>query len=169
MVARGDVVLLDTMVILEAHRCHCWKGLHMAFSLESAERCLQELTPKRAGSRQGFVEVDAEAVRGVMKVHDVSQRDLAELRLKLMNLPDVDEGEEALLAHALQRTDAWLVSAPDKALIRALSKFKLMDRYVTLEEMSRVGGCRPARDLERQHTAAWISEKRTQLLMGGEI
>lgn len=45
MVKRGDVVLLDTMVILEAHRCRCWKGLLQAFSLESAERCMQELTP----------------------------------------------------------------------------------------------------------------------------
>ena len=165
MISRRDVVMLDTMVILEAHRTRCWKSLCAAFALHSVDGCIQELVAKRPGSRRGFVEVDARAVREVMTIQAVSQRELAAIRLALMGLPDVDAGEEALLAHARGRSGAWLVSAPDNAMIKALRKLKFLDRYVTLEEMTRVGGCAPAEPLARHHTNAWFAEKRAQFIL----
>ena len=38
----GDVVLVDTNVILEAHAKGCWKVLAGAFQLETVERCITE-------------------------------------------------------------------------------------------------------------------------------
>ena len=40
MVKRGDKVLIDTMVIIEAHRVSFWNALVEAFNIETVETCL---------------------------------------------------------------------------------------------------------------------------------
>ncbi len=58
-----------------------------------------------------------------------------------------------------------MVSAPDNAMMKALRKLKFLDRYVTLEDMIRVGSCAPAEPLARHHTNAWFTEKCTQYIL----
>lgn len=70
MIARGDIVLLDTNVIVEAHRVRCWKMLAQSFRIETVEECCVEAaTGDRR--RQDYVEVDVEDMRKLVAVHEV--------------------------------------------------------------------------------------------------
>jgi hypothetical protein len=68
MIARGDIVLLDTNVIIEAHRVNCWKSMMRVFRLETVEECCVELA---TGDRRrpGYQVVDVEVLRTQMTVH----------------------------------------------------------------------------------------------------
>jgi hypothetical protein len=39
---RGDIVLMDTNVIIEAHRTKCWGAVENAFKVETVEKCCEE-------------------------------------------------------------------------------------------------------------------------------
>jgi len=39
---KGDIVLTDTNVIIEAHRTKCWRAVVNAFKVETVEKCCEE-------------------------------------------------------------------------------------------------------------------------------
>ena len=55
----------------------------------------------------------------------------------------LDEGEQALWAHALARADAWVLCGPDKASLRIGVRLGLRDRLVALERLLDDAGFRP--------------------------
>jgi hypothetical protein len=91
---------------------------------------------------------------------------LANFLLNYKEAGGLDAGEKELLAHAVTRTDAWLLCGPDGATVRCLFANKLIDRMVSLEEMLRVSGLRRLPDLEDQYTSKWLSGFRTDLILG---
>ncbi len=166
MVAKGDIVLLDTNVIIEAHRAKCWNAIVRCFRLETVEMCCVEVA---TGDRRrpGYVAVDVEQLRSQVAVHEASKKELARLETSLSAPWSIDPGEKHLLAHAVARPGAWHLSASDRAAVIAAHELGLLDRFVSLETLARSAGLNP--QLKRHFTETWLSLLRTQFLMGGPL
>lgn len=156
---RGQVVLLDTNVIIEAIRTRCWTAITAHFSIQTVAVCCEEaltgdpLCP-------GYVSVDpAQLEKGLRARHQVSDEQRLALAVRLANPDILDDGERDLLAHAIGRSDAWVASCADRAAVNAALELGFEERFVSLAAMARVAGARPA--LKFQFTDAWLSEVRT--------
>ncbi|MBI4657982.1 MAG: hypothetical protein HY735_03880 [Verrucomicrobia bacterium] len=106
MIAKGDIVLLDTNVIIEAHRANCWRALAQFFRFETVEMCCVEVA---TGDRRrlDYVAVDIAELRKQVAVHEVSKNELAQLETNLSAPWSIDPGEKHLLAHAFARPGGW--------------------------------------------------------------
>lgn len=160
---QGRCVLVDTNIIIEAFRTGCWKALTACYSIETVEKCHEEaLTGDRL--RPGYVEVDPAALKGRLVVHPVASSDLAGLALACPDADALDAGERHLFAHARGRSDAWIATCADRAAVRIALSLGWQDRFHSLEALSRPTGARPA--LKRHFTEDWLSEVRTDFLLG---
>jgi predicted nucleic acid-binding protein len=159
MARRGDSVLVDTNAIIEAHRCRVLAALGGALWLETVERCVAELhtgAHKRPAA-QRIVQASLDAV--LAKVHEVSERERAEVLMRDAQMSWLDAGERDLWAHALTRSDAWVLCGPDAASLRVGIRLGFRDRLVSLEAVCANAGCRPAQKLRRNYTSAWHAQK----------
>lgn len=93
----------------------------------------------------------AELRESLAAVHSVSVRERAELALRKGGIA-LDEGEEALWAHALGRDDAWLLCGPDRASLRCGIRLGQRERLVALEELLARVGHRPSKALRPAYT-----------------
>ena len=75
---KGDIVLMDTNVIIEAHRTKCWRAVVNAFKVETVEKCCEEAATgdKR---RADYVVINVEAMKKSVLIHPVTLLELAEL------------------------------------------------------------------------------------------
>jgi hypothetical protein len=163
---KGQIVLLDTNVIIEAFRTRCWRAIVNTFKIETVEKCCEEAAT--GDKRQpGYVEVDVDCLRKSVVVHAVDLRELAEIETRLAEPDRIDAGEKHLLAHALGKAGTWFVSASDKAAVYAGSELGLLERFVSVEALVRAAGVSP--QLRRQFTEKWLSELRTTILLGGSL
>ena len=96
----------------------------------------------------------AELQESLAAVHSVSVRERAELALRKRNIA-LDEGEEALWAHALGRSDLWLLCGPDRASLRCGVRLGHRERLASLEELLTYVGHRPPTGLRRPYTKKW--------------
>ena len=115
-------------------------------------------------NRHGQVLVDISEdkfVQGI-KVHEVDDRQRFEL--KSQGVPDLDAGEEDLLAFARTQRDYWWLCGPDRAAVRALHTIGKLDRSVSLERLIQTYSQKgKAPELEYGQTEAWLSRFRMQL------
>ncbi len=165
MTARGDIVLVDTNVIIEAHRAKCWRAIVNFFRVETVEKCCEEAATgdKR---RADYVAVDVEEMRKVVAVHAVSLLQWVELETKLAEPDRIDMGEKQhLLAYAIAKPDVWYLSASDRAAVRAGNELGFLERFVSLEALTRAVGI--SAQLKNHFTEKWLSALRTDILMGG--
>jgi hypothetical protein len=163
---RGQVVLVDTNIIIEAVRTRCWNALVSHFVLETVDTCLEEA---RTGDplRRAYVVVDAEQLKGVSKAHSVSDSEKARFAVTLPTADELDAGERELFAHALGRSDAWIASCADRAALKAAFALGWKDRIVSLEALVRVAGARP--ELKQHFRERWLSDVRTAFLLAGPL
>lgn len=161
---KGQSVLLDTMVIIEAHRVGCWSSLLNWFKLETVERCIIECADGNK-ARAGYVPLDAEKLKQEMTVHAVSQKMRVELANRGGNMLGVHDGERDLLSYALTQPPIPLVCCVDKAAIRLGHRLKMLDRFVALDEMAREAGNRKS-GYASQYTKAWLAEFKMAVIMG---
>jgi hypothetical protein len=168
MPPRQARVLVDTNAIKAAHDVGCWNALRKYFRLETAAYCAEEATRlDRKGRR--LVERTLEELRGDLVCHEVNDTDRAALALRLQGQVDLDDGERDVLSIALKLGEpVWWLCGPDKATLRAMHLLNLLDQACSLETLARSAGLRP-RELGQEHTEAWLSKKRTQLILGMEI
>lgn len=162
---RGQVVLVDTNIIIEAVRTKCWTALTVHFSVETVDKCCEEA---RTGElhRPGYVDVDEKALRERLTVHRVSDAELAALGLRDPESFRLDAGERHLWAHGLVRNDAWIASCCDNAAINAAIRLGWGDRLKSLEELAIAAGARTAsRNLKEQFGSARLSTWRTTALL----
>ena len=68
----------------------------------------------------------------------------------------LDAGEQMLWAHALSRSDAWVLCGPDKASLRVGIRLGFRDRLVSLERLLADLGHRPKTALREAHTQRWL-------------
>jgi hypothetical protein len=156
---RGLVVFVDTTIIIEAFRAGCWKAMASYFSVETVEKCYEEaLTgdPLRAS----HVDVDPTTLRdGLRARHSVSAAERARLVLACPSADGLDPGERDLFAHARGRSNAWLVSAADRAAVNVALALNWEERIVSLEALTREAGARPT--LRPHFSDTWLSRLRT--------
>ena len=161
---RGQIVLVDTNVIIEAHRTKCWSSIAGWFRIETVGKCVEE-----AGTGglhdPGYVTVDIAALRAAVTVHSDDALRVAAAALRYPDLGGLDAGERELLAFAAQYDADWRAASPDKACLRVAYEMGLPDRFISLEEMVRAAGA-DARSQKRQYTEKWLRRLRTQLLLG---
>ena len=164
MIAKGDIVLIDTNVIIEAHRVRCWRAIVNLFKVETVEKCSEEAATGDS-RRPGYVAVDVGEMKKVVAVHPVSLLELAQVETRLTEPDRIDVGEKHLLAHALAKPGRWYLSASDRAALRAGSELGFLERCVSLEALVRVVGMKP--QFKNHFTEKWLSLLRTDILMGG--
>ena len=160
---QGQIVLVDTNIIIEAFRTRCWKALTAYYRVETVEkRCEEALTGDRR--RPGYVEVNAKALKEKLIVHRVASLELAELTLSCPDADALDAGERQLFAHAYKRTDGWIVTCADRAAVRIALTLGWKGRIVSLEVLGKPTGAKPA--LKHHFTEDWLSQVRTDFTLG---
>jgi hypothetical protein len=166
MITKGDIVLVDTNVIIEAHRTKCWKAVVNAFKVQTVEKCCEEAATgdKR---RANYVEVDVEEMRKVALVHPVGLEELAQIETQLAEPDRIDLSEKHLLAHALSQDGVWYLSASDRAAVKAGNELRLLERFVSLEALAKAVGITP--QLKHHFSDKWLSALRLEILMGGGL
>jgi len=165
-VQRGQIVLVDTNIIIEAVRTRCWKALAGHFTVETVEKCLEEA---RTGDpmRRKYVAVEPEHLRGVNKAHAVTPLEKLRLAVTLPTADELDAGEQELFAHASGRTDTWIGCCADRAAVKAAFALGWKDRIVSLEVLAQSVGAKP--ELKMHFRERWLSDLRTAFLLGGQL
>ena len=167
--SRTTVVLVDTNVIIEAVRVGCWKALTGARQVETVEECRDE-TQRGSPHDPGYVMIGATELGGLAAAHPVTDAERAAFYLGYEEGPAMDPGERDLMAHAyarMQREDSvWVACSPDKASIRAAVAIGCGDNMVSLEKLIEAIGTRPRKPLLSWHSARWLSDFRTAVLLG---
>lgn len=160
---KGQRVLVDTMVIIEAHRMGCWNALIKFFAVETVEQCAIECASgdKR---RKGYVEIDQQLLRSQIKIHEVTGPMQAALMVSDPSAAVLDAGEKDLLSLALTQ-DAWLLCAPDKAAISTAFQLNLIDKVIALEELALEAGVRK-QGYRENHTKKWLAGYKAKLQFG---
>lgn len=160
---QGQIVLVDTNIIIEAFRARCWKALTAYYRVETVEKCYEEaLTGDRL--RPGYVEVDSIALKEKLVIHRVTPLELAALALTCPDADALDAGERHLFAHAHGRSDAWIATCADRAAVRIAFTLGWKERICSLEVLVRPTGAKPA--LKHHFTEDWLSQVRTDFMLG---
>src|SRR6185436_5227430 len=129
---RGPV-LVDTNVMIECWRIGAWRALSNGYAVETVEDCVVE-TQTGFQRRRAAQQIDNKELRSSLKaIHNVTDTELAKAIVRDPLFSFLDVGERSLWAHALTRSDAWVLSGPDKASLRFGIRCGLCDRLVALE------------------------------------
>lgn len=160
---RGPV-LVDTNVILECNRIGAWSALAGGYTIETVEDCVTE-TQTGFQRRRAEQQIDAKALReSLVAVRAPGNRELAVVAVRA---PDIalDVGERSLWAHALTRTDGWILCGPDKASLRFGMRLGHRDRLVALERLLDDVGHRPKTPLKLAYTSKWLERTLSELVL----
>lgn len=164
MARRGGSVLVDTNVIIEASRVSAWKALTGGYDVETVEMCVIE-TQTGLQRRRREQQIDYAALTKSLKaVHAVSKAERAAALLKDEQMRFLDAGEQMLWAHALTRTDTWVLCGPDKASLRVGIRLGYRDRLVSLERLLKHAGFNPKK-LREAYTQGWLEQTLSQLAL----
>jgi hypothetical protein len=150
-------VLVDTNAILECFRVGSWRALSSGYRVETVEDCVTE-TQTGFQRRRAELQIDAAQLVGSLKaVHLVAD---AERAVVAVRAPDIalDVGERSLWAHALTRSDAWVLCGPDKASMRFGVRLGLKARLIALETLLADAGHRPKEALKLAYTTKWLAK-----------
>ena len=152
---RGALVLVDTNTIIEAYRTRAWAALAGGWRVETVEDCVTE-TQTGFQRRRPEQSIASDELRASLAaVHAATDRQRAELVLRVQDIA-LDVGEESLWAHALGRSDRWVLCGPDKASPRCGIRLGFRERLVSLHELLNGVGHRPRVALKRHYTKKWL-------------
>lgn len=157
-------VLVDTNAILESFRVGSWRALSRGYAVETVEDCITE-TQTGFQRRSPEMQIDAAELRVTLRaIHPVVD---AQRAVVAVRAPDIalDVGERSLWAHALTRSDAWVLCGPDKASMRFGVRLGLKNRLIALETLLSDAGHRPKEALKPAYTAKWLEKLLGELFM----
>lgn len=166
MFNKNDIVLIDTNVIIEAHRVNCWNPLAQYFNLHTVEKVIEE-TQTGYQNRKPEQTID----QGLLKktLHHIEA--ISELQVVKFDMENVeqglDDGEKQLIiyAHTLQQK-VWFLNSPDNAAVRYACKNGWGDQLISLEAMTKHLKCHLKSNLELNFTEAWLSQSKLKFNMG---
>ena len=161
---KGQRVLVDTMVVIEAHRIGCWNALLHSFQMETVEQCIVECATGYR-RRKGYVALDQQRLRSQIKVHEVTDVMRAGLLVADPGAAFIDAGERDLLSYAMTQEEVLLLCSPDKAAISSAFRLNLFNRLVALEELALVAGVRK-HGYRQNHTKEWLTNYKTKVQLG---
>jgi hypothetical protein len=153
---RSNPVLVDTNVILEAHRTNSWKALTGGYGIETVEACVIE-TQTGFQRRRAEQRIDETELRAkLVAVHRVTDFERAEV---FVRAPDIalDPGERDLWGHAMRRAGAWMLCGPDIASLRFGVRLGFRERLVSLERLLGDIGFRVKGSLRPNYTEKWLA------------
>ena len=167
MLAAASIVLVDTMIVIEAVETGCWNAITGQLKVVTSAECADEL---RRGdvSRPGYVPVRNEDMRRA-SVREVPLEAKVGLRLRYPDAQRLDAGERDLLAIATDLKGDFYLCSCDKAAVVAAHALGLLDRVVSLEVLAESVGARPARAFKAQFGEKSLSAWRTDLLLGNRL
>ena len=156
-------VLADTNVILECWRVSAWQALAGGYRVETVEDCVIE-TQTGFQRRRAAQQIDkGKLLASLAAVHAVGDREQAAAAVRDPLFSSLDIGERSLWAHALTRSDAWVLCGPDKASLRLGVRLGFRDRLVALETLLSDVGFRPKEPLRTNYTGKWHAEAVNQM------
>ncbi len=164
---RGDRVLVDTNVSLEAHRVGCWRPMAMEFNLITVEKVIEE---SQTGHQNRSPEqmIDEATLRG--SFHHIAAPRRVERAAIDIDFPDhgLDEGEYHLVAYAATISDepAWLLNSPDKGTIRFCNRAEWLDRLIALQTMTDLLGLPHGKQLRGHYTQSWLETEIAKFRFG---
>ena len=154
---------MDTNVILECWRVSAWQSLAGGYRVETVGDCVIE-TQTGFQRRRAVQQIDkARLLASLAAVHPVGDRELAAAAVRDPLFASLDIGERRLWAHALTRSDAWVLCGPDKASLRLGVRLGFRDRLVALETLLSDVGFRPREALRTNYTGKWHAEAVNQM------
>ncbi len=164
MVRHQGTVLVDTNIILETHRTGSWRALSGGYPVETVEDCVAE-TQVGFQRRRAELQIHEGELRNSLKaVHAVENRERAALAIRITGIT-LDRGEASLWAHALSRTDAWVLCGPDRASLRCGVRLGFRQRLVSLEDLLDNVGNRSRTTLRPAYTRRWHKRVIGELLL----
>lgn len=159
----GDVVLVDTNVIIEGHLRSCWAALTGGFRIQTVETCVIEAMTGRHDWQQ--TKPTEAALRGSLdEIHTPSRTDIARVLIEGGAL--LDPGERDLWAHALTRSDSWILCGPDRTSMRFGVELKQRERLVSLGRLLKTIDHKPKVPLREHFEDAWLDEVVRKLILG---
>ena len=163
MARHDEPVLVDTNVILECWRVSAWQALTGGYRVETVEDCVIE-TQTGFQRRRAAQQIDkSRLLASLAAVHAVGDQELAAAAVRDPLFSSLDIGERSLWAHALTRSDAWVLCGPDKASLRLGVRLGLRNRLVALETLLSAVGYRPKEPLRNNYTGKWHAEALNQM------
>jgi hypothetical protein len=158
-------VLTDTNVILECWRVSAWRALASRYGVETVEDCVIE-TQTGFQRRRAEQQIDNAQLRASLAaVHKVGDKEQAAAAVRDPLFSSLDLGERSLWAHALTRSDAWVLCGPDKASLRLGVRLGLRDRVVALEALLNDIGFRPKESLRANYTTKWLAQALNEIVI----
>lgn len=157
-------ILVNTNTIIEAHRVQGWPALVNRYHVETVEDCVTE-TQTGFQNRPPEQRIDAKALRSSLRaIHPVGGRERVALRFQLQGI-SLDLGEESLWAHAIGRSDAWMLCGPDTASMRAGIRLGFRDRLASLEWLFNGIGHKSKIALKPAYTKEWLRKTCNRLML----
>ena len=165
--AGPSLVLVDTMIVIEARRTGCWNSITGGRRIVTVDTCAGEL---RSGGDwlPGYIPV-GEAALARATVQPLPAAAAVELRLRYPEADGMDPGERDLCALALSLAEEFQLCSCDKAAVRAAHALGWIERVISLEALADSVGREPRPPLKVQYTEARLAEWRTSLLLHGTI
>jgi len=157
-------VLVDTNVIIECYRAGAWAALSGGYAVETVEKCVEE-TQTGFQRRRPEQQIDQRKLtKALAAVHMVSAEQRVTAALTDALFGALDEGEQDLWAHALSRSDVWVLCGPDKASLRFGIRCGFRDRLLALERLLKDAGLKP-KELKLAYTTAWLDRTLAELVI----
>lgn len=163
-VHRGPV-LLDANSTIEAHRVGAWDALAARYRLVMVQKCIDET---QTGNQRREPEETIDYDHLLASLLERHPDDLVAI-MGIQLSPGgslLDKGETSLWAHALKRTDDWVLCGPDAASMRFGFYRKRRDSLVSLGGLLADIGHRPVTPLRRNYEKAWLDALIHKLAMG---
>ena len=159
----SDLVLVDTMIVIEAVDTGCWNAITGGRRIVTVDECAEEL---RRGdpSRRGYVPV-SEADIARASVRSLSPAADATFRLEYADADRLDSGERDLLAFAYALREDFEPRGCDRAAVAAAHALGWLDQVVSLQTLATSVGARPRRPFRRQYTDRELAGWRTRLML----
>ena len=161
--APGDVVLVDTNVIIEGHLRGCWGALTGGFRVETVDTCIIEAMTG-GHNWNGTKPSQAALTATLHAVHQATNLEMAEVLAS--GGSGLDLGERALWAHALGRRGAWILCGPDRASMRFGFEQKQRNRLVSLGGLLATIGFRAPVQLRPHFEQKWLDQVMNDLVLG---
>ncbi|QOC23106.1 hypothetical protein IC757_02805 [Wenzhouxiangella sp. AB-CW3] len=163
---RGNLILVDANVIIEAHRVRRWKGMANQFRLVTVAEVFKE-TQTGHQNRTEEQNIDPALLREQLsQIAEVSKTELATMDIYF---PDhgLDPGEHHLVAFARTFEEpAWLLNSPDIGTIRVCSQAGWLDQLISLEAMATALGMPHGTKLRGNYTEAWLRRQVNKFRFG---
>jgi hypothetical protein len=172
--AKNQIVLVDTNVILEAHRVGYWVSLSQYFALHTVEKVVEETQTGYQNRAPEQTIPEATLRKQLRHVESVTDTQRAEFSINYADAV-LDDGERDLVIYAGLLTQAqpavavWFLNSPDIATVRHAHRRQWLDHLISLEEMSQHLKLKAKLNLKNNYTRAWLSAQKTQFITGGKL